>query len=425
MANALAASSSPYLRQHAEHPVDWVPWSEAALARARELDRPLLISIGYSACHWCHVMAHESFEDPAIAELMNEHFICIKVDREERPDIDAIYMDACQMLTGHGGWPLNAFATPDGRPFFAGTYFPPAPGRGMPAWSQVLQALAAAWRERRGEIEEQGTMLGERLTGAALVEPADLPDGAALEAAVDGLRQRFDSVHGGFGGARSSRRPPFSASCCAGELPMARYTLASMAGGGIHDQVGGGFARYAVDAEWTVPHFEKMLYDNALLARRYAEAARATGDPAFAEVAERALDWVLADLGDADGGLASALDADSGGSEGSYYVWTPTQLRAALDPADADAAIAWFGVTEQGNFEDGTTVLESRGSEPGAGQADRIRARLRAVRDERARPARDGKRITSWNAWRSPRWQRAAPCSGGPIIRRRRCVPRT
>jgi uncharacterized protein len=399
MANALAASSSPYLRQHAENPVDWVPWSDAALARAQELDRPLLISIGYSACHWCHVMAHESFEDPEIARLMNEHFVCIKVDREERPDIDAIYMDACQMLTGQGGWPLNAFATPDGRPFFAGTYFPPQPGRGLPAWPQVVQALAAAWSERREEIEEQGSMLAQRLVGAAHVEPGDLPGDDALRAAVVGLQQRFDSINGGFGDA-----PKFPPSTVLGfllrrgELPMARYTLASMAGGGIFDQVGGGFARYAVDATWTVPHFEKMLYDNALLARRYAEAARATGDAAFGAVAARTLDWMLTDLADADGGFASAFDADSGGVEGSYYVWTPEQLREALSADDAAAAIAWFGVTDAGNFDDGATVLEARGIEPPAEQAERIRERLLEVRGERERPARDGKRIVSWNA---------------------------
>ncbi|MEH3052780.1 MAG: thioredoxin domain-containing protein [Patulibacter minatonensis] len=399
MANALAASSSPYLRQHAENPVDWVPWSEEALERAAALDKPLLISVGYSACHWCHVMAHESFEDPAVAAVMNEHFVCIKVDREERPDIDAIYMDACQMMTGHGGWPLNAFATPDGRPFFTGTYFPPEPSRGMPGWRQVLEALAEAWRERRDEIEEQGTMLTERLSGAAGVEPGELPGSDALAAAVVGLRQRYDSVHGGFGEA-----PKFPPSTVLGfllrrgELPMARQTLSSMASGGIFDQVAGGFARYAVDQSWTVPHFEKMLSDNALLGRRYAEAAVATGDGSFGRIAERTLDWVLADLADADGGFASAFDADSGGEEGTFYVWTAEELRQALGDEDADAALDWFGITPGGNFDGGSSVLEVRGVEPPAEQADRIRARLLEVRAAREAPARDDKRIVSWNA---------------------------
>ncbi|MFT4035760.1 MAG: thioredoxin domain-containing protein [Patulibacter sp.] len=399
MANALAASSSPYLRQHADNPVDWMPWSQAALARAAELDRPLLISIGYSACHWCHVMAHESFEDPQIAALMNEQFVCVKVDREERPDIDAIYMDACQTLTGHGGWPLHAFATPDGRPFYAGTYYPPTSGRGMPSWRQVLEGLAAAWTQRRDEIEEQGDVLAQRLAGAAHVDPVDLPSAELLDAAVATLRQRFDSVNGGFGGA-----PKFPPSTLLGfllrrgELPMARYTLASMASGGIFDQLAGGFSRYAVDATWTVPHFEKMLYDNALLARRYAEAARATGDANFARIAERTLDWVIDELGDTDGGFASALDADAGGIEGASYVWTPAQLRGALAPEDAEAAIAWFGVTEAGNFEHGTSVLEARGDEPATEQAQRIRRILLEVRATRDAPARDGKRIVSWNA---------------------------
>jgi uncharacterized protein YyaL (SSP411 family) len=399
MANALADSSSPYLRQHADNPVDWVPWSQEALARAQELDRPLLISIGYSACHWCHVMAHESFEDPEIARVMNEQFVCVKVDREERPDLDAIYMDACQLMTGHGGWPLHAIATPDGRPFFAGTYFPPTPSRGMPSWRQVLEALSSAWREQRADIEEQGTLVAERLVGAALVEPGELPGTDALEAAVAGLRQRFDSVNGGFGDA-----PKFPPSTVLGfllrrgELAMARYTLTSMASGGIFDQVGGGFARYAVDATWTVPHFEKMLCDNAVLARRYAEAARATGDPAFAEIARRTIAWAIRELGDADGGFASALDADSGGVEGAFYVWTPDQLREVLAPADAEVAIDWFGVTDAGNVEGGATVLEVRGLEPPAEQAERIRTKLLEARAARVAPGRDDKRITSWNA---------------------------
>ncbi len=402
MANALATSSSPYLRQHAENPVDWQPWSQAALDRAAAEDKPLLISIGYSACHWCHVMAHESFEDPATAALMNAHFVCIKVDREERPDLDAIYLDACQSLTGQGGWPLHAFATPDGRPFYAGTYFPPQPGRGLPGWSQLLEALAEAWRERRDEIEETGTSLGAALGGAAHLTPVDdVPGGPFLDAALHDVGKQFDSVHGGFGGA-----PKFPPSALLGfllqrggdALPMARYTLASMASGGIFDQVGGGFARYAVDRTWTVPHFEKMLSDNALLAARYAEAATITGDASFGRVAERTLDWVVTDLGDEDGGFASALDADSAGAEGTFYVWTPAQLRAALDPDDADVAAAWFGVTDEGNFDGGATVLEERGIEPEPATRDRILGALAQAREQRERPARDDKRIVSWNA---------------------------
>ncbi len=400
MANALAASSSPYLRQHAENPVDWVPWSQDALDRAAAQHKPLLISIGYSACHWCHVMAHESFEDATTAALMNEHFVCIKVDREERPDLDAIYMDACQALTGQGGWPLHAFATPDGRPFFAGTYFPPSPGRGLPAWPQVLQAISQAWRDRRDELEEAGTRLAADLGGAARLTPADdLPGEALLEEAVAGIAKGFDSLNGGFGGA-----PKFPPSTLLAfllrrrQLPMARYTLASMASGGIFDQVGGGFARYAVDRTWTVPHFEKMLSDNALLAARYAEAAAVTGDAGFGRVAERTLDWILTDLADDDGGLASALDADSGGVEGSYYVWTPEQLREALPSEDAATAIEWFGVSDAGNFEGGATVLEASGFEPEPQTRDRILAALLVARDARVHPGRDGKRIVSWNA---------------------------
>lgn len=400
MANALAASSSPYLRQHADNPVDWVPWSQAALDRAAAEDKPLLLSIGYAACHWCHVMAHESFEDEAVAALMNEHFVCIKIDREERPDLDAIYLDACQALTGQGGWPLHAFATPDGRPFYAGTYFPPRARQGLPGWSQLLEALAAAWRDRRDEVEATGGQLAGVLGGAAQLEPASaVPGDEFVQTALSAIAKDFDSVNGGFGGA-----PKFPPSALLAfllrtdRLPMARYTLASMASGGIFDQVGGGFARYAVDATWTVPHFEKMLYDNALLASRYAEASAITGDEDLGRVAQRTLDWVLADLGDPDGGLASALDADSGGVEGSYYVWTPAQLREALADDDAAVAIDWFGVTEAGNFEDGATVLEARGFEPEQETRDRILAALAEAREARVRPARDDKRIVSWNA---------------------------
>ena len=400
MANALAASSSAYLRQHAGNPVDWHPWSQATLDHAAAQDKPLLISIGYSACHWCHVMAHESFEDEAVAELMNEHFVCIKVDREERPDLDAIYMDACQAVTGAGGWPLNAFATPDGRPFHVGTYYPPSPGHGLPSWPQLLTAIAGAWRERRDELEDAGTALATRLVGAALLDPVeDIPGDEVLQAAVAKLGQRFDSVNGGFGDA--PKFPPSTALTLLlrrGELPMARYTLACMAGGGIFDQVGGGFSRYSVDATWTVPHFEKMLYDNALLAARYAQAAAATGDAAFGQVAERTLDWMLADLGDPDGGLASALDADSGGVEGSFYVWTPAQLRDVLGKEDGEVAARWFGVTEAGTFEGGASVLQKSGPPPEEKLADRIRLALARAREERVRPDRDGKRIVSWNA---------------------------
>ncbi len=400
MANTLAGTSSPYLQQHADNPVDWQPWSQEALDRAAAEDKPLLISIGYSSCHWCHVMAHESFEDEKVAELMNHYFVCIKVDREERPDIDAIYMDAIQQLTGAGGWPLNVFATPDGKPFYAGTYFPPEPREGIPSWTMLINGVAEAWHERRHEAEDTATRLTEQLVGAArLPGGRALPDEDFLEGTITTLQGLFDSFHGGFGPA-----PKFPPSMAIGyllrmhSLPMARYTLTSMASGGIFDQLAGGFSRYSVDAEWTVPHFEKMLYDNAQLATQYAEAAEVTGDASFGRIAERTLDWVLTDLADPDGGLASALDADSGGVEGSFYVWTPAQIREVLGDADAEAAMTWFGVTEAGNFEGGATVLTAKGEAPEPEQAARITAALLEARDAREHPGRDGKRIVSWNA---------------------------
>jgi uncharacterized protein YyaL (SSP411 family) len=404
MPNALALESSPYLRQHAENPVDWLPWGPEALARARERDVPLLVSIGYSACHWCHVMEHESFEDPATAAVMNEEFVCVKVDREERPDVDALYMEAVQGMTGHGGWPLNVFLTPEQVPFYGGTYFPPAPRPGMPAWTQVLQAIAEMWREQADEIRAGGERLRAQLGGGALLSPSEAPfDAASLDRAVENLRGSFDSLHGGFGGApKFPQASVLEFLLARGEYEMTRLTLIAMASGGIHDQVGGGFHRYAVDATWTVPHFEKMLYDNALLARAYLHGYRLLGDDHFASVCRDTLDWVLREMQGPEGGFYSALDADSEGVEGRYYVWTVAELRDVL-VEDASAAIAWLGATEEGNFVDPHhpqpgCVLEDRGPRPARDVRERIRARLLAAREQRIRPGLDDKRLTSWNA---------------------------
>jgi uncharacterized protein YyaL (SSP411 family) len=398
MPNALANETSPYLLQHRDNPVDWLPWGEEALRRAQETDRPLLVSIGYSACHWCHVMERESFEDPQTAALMNEQFVCVKVDREERPDVDALYMDAVQAMTGHGGWPLNVFITPEQVPFYGGTYFPPEPRHGMPSFRQVLGAVAEAWQTRNDEIRTQGERMAQRLQGGALLAPSDEPmTEAALDEAVARLRHGFDSVNGGWGSA-----PKFPAASVIefllrrGEREMALYTLRSMASGGIYDQVGGGFARYAVDATWTVPHFEKMLYDNALLARAYLHGYQVSRDELLRRTVEETLEWALREMRAPEGGFYSALDADSEGVEGRFYVWTLSEARDALG-ADADAAIAWFGATEYGNFE-GSNVLESRGPEPPPDVRARIRARLLEARSARVRPGLDDKRLASWNA---------------------------
>ena len=403
MANALAGETSPYLLQHQHNPVDWLPWGEDALARARELDRPLLVSIGYSACHWCHVMERECFEDEQIAARMNEHFVCVKVDREERPDVDALYMEACQLMNGSGGWPLNVFVTPEQVPFYAGTYFPPQPRRGMPSWPTVLEAVATAWDAQREQIRAQSGELAARLSGAARLRPAEVPpDTQILDDAVAELRSQFDTTSGGWGGA-----PKFPASSTIefllrrGETAMTLYTLRSMASGGINDQVGGGFARYSVDENWTVPHFEKMLYDNALLARAYLHGWQVSGGPQHGDLilrrtAEETLDWALREMTGPEGAFYSALDADSEGVEGKFYVWSLEELRDVLGD-DADVAIGWFGASERGNFE-GANILESRGAEPAPEVRARIRAALMARRAERIRPGLDDKRLTAWNA---------------------------
>jgi uncharacterized protein YyaL (SSP411 family) len=432
MPNSLAAETSPYLRQHAENPVDWLAWGAAALQRAREQDKPLLVSIGYSSCHWCHVMERESFEDPRTAELMNESFVCVKVDREERPDIDALYMEAVQGMTGRGGWPLNVFLTPEQLPFYGGTYFPPEPRHGMPSWSQVLQAIAESWDHNREEIRAGGERLRGRLSGGALLSPSSAPiTAAALDGAVARLGESFDARHGGFGGApKFPQASVIEFLLLRGERTMTLATLRAMAGGGIHDQIGGGFARYSVDEAWTVPHFEKMLYDNALLARAYLHGSQTLQEPDLLEVCIDTLEWALREMRGPEGGFYASLDADSEGVEGRFYVWTLEELREVLGE-DADAAIAWFGATAEGNFADphhpqpGWNVLLDRGgaesggpARPAAATRARIAERLLAAREQRLRPGLDDKRLTSWNALMITALAEAGAALGGADGRR-------
>ncbi|MGI8413834.1 MAG: thioredoxin domain-containing protein [Solirubrobacteraceae bacterium] len=398
MPNRLGGETSPYLLQHKDNPVDWYSWGEEALRMAREHDRPLLVSVGYSACHWCHVMERESFEDPDIAALMNDRFVCVKVDREERPDVDAICMQACQAMTGQGGWPLNTFLTPEQAPFYAGTYFPPDSRHGLPSWRMVLLAVSDAWGKRRAEIRQQGALLVHSLGATARLEPSPEPiQPAQLTAAVASLSGSYDRANGGFGGA--PKFPPASTIellLARGEREMSLGTLRAMAQGGIYDQIGGGFSRYAVDATWTVPHFEKMLYDNALLAPAYLHGWLLAGEERLRGVCCETLDWVLREMRGPEGGFYAALDADSEGVEGRFYVWTVAQLREVLGPEElAEDAIAYFGATEQGNFEAGFNVLEGHGVEPE--RLAEIRARLYDVRCARVWPGLDDKRLTAWN----------------------------
>jgi uncharacterized protein len=397
MPNRLAHETSPYLLQHKDNPVDWYPWGEEALERAKAEEKPILVSIGYSACHWCHVMEHESFEDEQTAAEMNERFVCIKVDREERPDVDAIYMEACQAMTGQGGWPLNVFLTPKQVPFYAGTYFPPDPRHGMPSWRQVLTAIEQAWQERRAEIEDTSEQLVQRLRGGALLNPSGEPlDPSQLDAAVEALRGSYDTANGGFGGA--PKFPPSSAIeflLRRGETEMSSHTLRAMAAGGMYDQIGGGFARYSVDAHWIVPHFEKMLYDNALLARAYLHGWQVTREPLFEQVCRQTLDWAIDEMRAPEGGFYSALDADSEGVEGKFYVWTLDEVRELLGP-DADAAIEYFGMTERGNFEGMNIPVRAGATEPA--NLPTIKRRLYETRSRRVWPGLDDKRLTAWNA---------------------------
>ncbi|WP_432072061.1 thioredoxin domain-containing protein [Streptomyces wuyuanensis] len=413
--NRLAGVTSPYLLQHADNPVDWWPWAPEAFEEARRRDVPVLLSIGYSACHWCHVMAHESFEDDDTAAYMNEHFVSVKVDREERPDVDAVYMEAVQAATGQGGWPMTVFLTPGAEPFYFGTYFPPAPRHGMPSFRQVLEGVTAAWTDRRGEVDEVAGRIVRDLAGRTLAYGGQgTPGEEELAQALLGLTREYDAAHGGFGGA--PKFPPsmvlefllrhHARAGAEGALQMAADTCEAMARGGIYDQLGGGFARYSVDREWVVPHFEKMLYDNALLCRVYAHLWRITGSDLARRVALETADFMVRELRTPEGGFASALDADSAladGSgkhaEGAYYVWTPGQLREVLGEEDAEFAMRHFGVTEEGTFEHGSSVLQlpQDAGVADAGRVSSVRERLLAAREQRPRPGRDDKIVAAWN----------------------------
>ncbi len=444
MANRLAAATSPYLLQHAGNPVDWYEWGEEAFAQARLRDVPLLLSVGYAACHWCHVMAHESFENAETAALMNAAFVCVKVDREERPDVDAVYMEVTQALTGSGGWPMTVFLGHDGRPFYAGTYFPPRPSRGLPSFPDLLSTISQAWQERRDEVESAGARISEALRDRSVPSANAAPGQETLAAAVRALAADADPRHGGFGtapkfppsmvlefllrhsaagqndaarqndaaGQDSAARQDSAAGNDGADaaLHLAEATLRAMAFGGIYDQVAGGFARYSVDAAWVVPHFEKMLYDNALLARVYLHWWRLTGDPTGARVAVETCDWMLGSLRTAQGGLASSLDADtpvreeSGrvhGVEGHTYVWTPQQLVDCLGEEDGAWAAQVLRVSPEGTFERGTSTLQlardvwADGAEAARWQA--ARAVLVEVRGARAQPGRDDKVVAAWN----------------------------
>jgi uncharacterized protein YyaL (SSP411 family) len=420
MSNQLAGEISQYLLQHAENPVQWHPWDWSALELARASQKPIFLSIGYSSCHWCHVMAHESFENQRIARILNEHFVSIKVDREERPDLDQIYLEAVQLMTGQGGWPLSVFLTPEEKPFYGGTYWPPQRQYGMPGFDQVLEAVAEAWQERRGELLDQASRVATILQNDYAQQAGaggEALDERLLESAEAALVQSFDQQYGGFGPAPKFPQP------LALQFLLARWpraaddellhvvttTLDRMAMGGIYDQLGGGFHRYSVDARWLAPHFEKMLYDNALLVPCYLKAWQATGQERYAEVARETLDYVLREMTGPHGGFYSAEDADSEGREGKFYLWTPEEIKSALGREAADTFCRVYGVTETGNFEGRNILNLARPIELEAKimgrDADRLkrelaesRKKLFAARQKRTRPARDEKTLACWNA---------------------------
>ncbi|HSP13871.1 MAG TPA: thioredoxin domain-containing protein [Thermoanaerobaculia bacterium] len=416
--NRLANETSPYLLQHAHNPVDWYAWGDEAFARARGEDKPIFLSIGYSACHWCHVMERESFESQDIAKILNDNFVSIKVDREERPDVDSIYMQAVQMMTGHGGWPMSMFLTPDGKPFYAGTYFPPNDRYGMPGFKRVLMHVAEAYRSRRKDVEAASEEVQQAISKSMQLLGQKGVDRAALDAAAAGIARSYDSVHGGFGGA-----PKFPPSMTLDFLMQVAWrsddatlrkivvhTLNSMARGGMYDQVGGGFHRYSVDAQWLVPHFEKMLYDNALLARLYTRAWQWTKDPFFASIANEILGFVQREMTSPDGGFYSTLDADSEGEEGKFYVWSRAEVMEILGADEGRIFCALYDVTERGNWE-GKNILNVP-RDPEAVAADlgvtptqlgdialRGKCKLYGARSQRIRPARDEKILSGWNGW--------------------------
>jgi uncharacterized protein YyaL (SSP411 family) len=416
MPNHLAGETSPYLLQHAGNPVDWYPWGEEALSRARKLNRPILLSIGYAACHWCHVMAHESFEDPATAALMNDNFVCIKVDREERPDLDAIYMQAVQSMTGHGGWPMTMFLNPAGEPFYGGTYFPPVDRHGMPSFKRVLQAVSETYQNRPDSVAASAASMRQIYdASSAPATSSGTVDAAFLETAFHTIAAGFDARFGGFGSA--PKFPPtmvldfllrhWARTGEASALDMARITFLSMARGGIYDQVGGGFARYSVDAQWQVPHFEKMLYDNALLIRLGAHLFEATKDAEIRRVTEETVQWLAREMTSPEGGFYSSLDADSEHEEGKFYIWTADELDSLLGD-DAPLVNQYYGVTQSGNFE-GSNILHvpadpaefARRSGMDVTQLSatiaRAKQKLQQARAARVRPGCDDKVLAAWN----------------------------
>jgi uncharacterized protein YyaL (SSP411 family) len=437
MPNRLAGETSPYLLQHKDNPVDWYPWGEEAFAEARAKDKAVLLSVGYSACHWCHVMEHESFENPAIAALMNDLYVNIKVDREERPDIDSLYMQAVQAMTGRGGWPMTVFLTPDGLPFYAGTYYPPEDRQGMPGFPRVLTALARAYREHRTDLVQQGRAVAERLAAAERLRPgADLLTEQVLHGAAEALLADQDTAHGGFGRAPKFPQPMaldfllryHARTKRPAPLEAVERTLRAMALGGMYDQVGGGFHRYSTDDIWLVPHFEKMLYDNALLARVYLDSFRLTGDPFYRRVAEETLDYVLREMTHPAGGFYSAQDADSEGEEGRFYVWAPAELEAVLGE-DAALIGRYYGVTEAGNFEERNILhvrlpaeefarREGISPEGFAAKLAEARARLYAARSTRIHPGRDEKVLASWNGMMLRALAEAGAALGSPVYLR-------